>query len=102
MRVLSISILILFFLQNPYFLSILLSILFGGFRLPSRQVSVKKEVKDKLESLKLEGESITDVIQRLLENLELSSFGGLLKDLPEEHKKPIRSILYRRDEGETS
>ncbi len=70
--------------------------------MPSQQISVKKEVKKKLEALKGRKESFTDVIQRFLEDLEISRFGGLLQDLSDEEKHYIRHYLYRSSENETS
>jgi predicted CopG family antitoxin len=70
--------------------------------MPSQQISIKKEVKDKLEALKLGEESFTEVIQRLLENLRLSNYAGLLSDLPETHKSRIRYILSWSGGSETS
>ncbi len=70
--------------------------------MPSQQISVKKEVKDKLEALKLGGESFTDVIQRLLENLRLRDYAGLLSDLSEDDKILIRYTLSWSGSSETS
>jgi predicted CopG family antitoxin len=70
--------------------------------MPSQQISVKKEVKEKLEALKGRRESFTDVIQKFLDDLELSRFGGLLQDLSDEEKYHIHHSLYRSSEDETS
>ena len=70
--------------------------------MPSQQISVKKEVKDKLEALNLDAESFTDVIQRLLETLSLRDYAGLLRDLPEDEKVLIRYTLSWSGSSETS
>ena len=52
------------------------------------QVPLRKDVIDKLQDKRREGESISDVISRLLGNNErdqdLSSFFGRWKDVPDE------------------
>lgn len=54
----------------------------------SKQISIRKEIYDRLKSQKKENESFSDVIKRLLDNQsnfeEIKSCFGLSKDLPDE------------------
>lgn len=54
----------------------------------SKQISIRKEIYDRLKSQKKEDESFSDVIKRLLNNQsnfeEIKNCFGLSKDLPDE------------------